>query len=212
VNHSVNKLWAAGIDADVILAGGPPMRLRCLVQVGSIQTLHARAIRESRINLPDANIVIVDETHHARARTWQQLIDRYPNALILGMDATPCRGDGRGLGNIFESMVECPQVAELIEQGYLVGAKVFAPTRPDLAGFAVRHGDYVETKLEARMNTQRLVGDVLEHWHKHAESRRTVAFGVSVAHSVHMRDEFWRAGVLAEHIAVRPPLTSARRL
>ena len=212
VIQSHQKLHAAGIDAGVILAGGPSMRLHRPVQIACIPSLHARAIRTSKIDLPDADVVIVDEAQHARARTWQQLLDRYPNALILGMTATPCRSDGRGLGNIFESMVECPQVAELIEQGYLVGAKVFAPTPPDLAGVAVRRGDYVEAELEARMNTQRLVGDVVEHWHKHAESRRTVVFAVGVKHSIHLRDEFRRADVLAEHIDGSTPIDERKEI
>ena len=180
VIQSHQKLHAAGIDAGVILAGGPSMRLRQPIQVASIQTLHARAIRTSKIDLPDADVVIVDEAHHARARTWQGLIDLFPNALILGMTATPCRRDGLGLGNIFEALVECPQAAELIQGKYLVGARVYAPSRPDLWGISVQHGDYVERQLEERMNTKALVGDVVEHYFKLAQSRRTVVFATGV--------------------------------
>ena len=52
------------------------------------------------------------------------------NAMLIGLTATPCRGDGRGLGGIFDVIVECPQVAELIEQKYLVRTRVFAPVNP----------------------------------------------------------------------------------
>src|SRR5262249_29001967 len=78
---------------------------------------------------------------------WQAIIERYPDATIIGMTATPCRGDGRGLGNLFETMIECPQIAELIGQKHLVPARVYAPSRPDLSGVHVRHGDYVEGEL-----------------------------------------------------------------
>jgi DNA repair protein RadD len=144
--------------------------------------------------------VIVDEAHHCRARTYQKILDAYPNAIIVGLTATPCRGDGRGLGNVFEVMIECPPVADLIDDGYLVGTKVYAPSRPDLTGVRVERGDYVEAQLASRMNTGALVGDIVTHWFRLSERRQTVVFATGVAHSVHIRDEFRRAGVMAEHI------------
>ena len=86
------------------------------VQVASMQTLHARAIRSDRMELPLADLLVLDECHHCPANTYRKIIDAYPQAMILGLTATPCRGDGRGLGGIFETIIECPQVAELIEQ------------------------------------------------------------------------------------------------
>ena len=55
------------------------------------------------------------------------------------------------------------------------------------------------------MNTDALVGDIVTHWHKYGERRKTVAFAVDVAHSIHIRDEFVRAGVRAEHIDGKTP-------
>ena len=54
------------------------------------------------MDLPPADLLIIDECHHAPAETYQQIIDAYPDAILLGLTATPCRGDGRGLGGIFE--------------------------------------------------------------------------------------------------------------
>ena len=75
------------------------------------------------MDLPPADLLIDRRSHHAPAETYQKIIDAYPNATLLGLTATPCRGDGRGLGGIFETMIECPQVAELIAQRYLVGTR-----------------------------------------------------------------------------------------
>ena len=116
------------------------------------------------------------------------------------MTATPCRGDGRGLGGIFETIIECPQVAPLIEQGYLVKTRVYAPVDPDLKGVRTVAGDYVESQLADRMDRPKLIGDIVTHWHKFGERRKTVAFAVNVAHSIHLRDEFIKSGVRAEHI------------
>jgi DNA repair protein RadD len=158
------------------------------------------------MDLPDAALVVVDEAHHAPAQTYRQLLRAYPEALILGMTATPCRGDGRGLGDIFEMMVETPPVAELIELGFLVGTRVYAPSRPDLTGVRVERGDYVERQLADRMDRPQLVGDVVTHWLRLAERRRTVVFASGVAHSVHLRDEFRAAGIWAEHIDGSTPV------
>src|SRR5262249_2258255 len=108
--------------------------------------------------------------------------------------------DGRGLGNILTTMIECPQVADLIVGGYLVKSRVYAPVDPDLRGVRTQQGDYVVGQLERRMNTDPLVGDIVEHWLKYSERRPTVCFAVGVEHSVHIRNEFLQAGVRAEHL------------
>jgi len=199
IGQASRKLHAAGIDHGILLPGYAP-RPGEPVQVASIATLHARAIRTSSIDLPPADLVIVDEAHHARARTYRRILEAYPNAVIIGLTATPCRGDGRGLGNIFEVLVECPDVAELTAAKYLVPAKIYAPSRPDLSGIRVERGDYVERQLAERVDKPELVGDIVTHWHRLAARRRTIVFATSVAHSAHLRDEFRRSGVLAEHI------------
>jgi DNA repair protein RadD len=205
VAQTVAKLYAAGVDAGVIQAGHPP-RPGQAVQVASIQTLHARAIRGSAMDMPPADILVIDEAHHARAEMYQKTIDAYPNATVIGLTATPCRRDGLGLGNIFEVLVECPQVAALVEQKHLVGSRVYAPSTPNLTGVRVERGDFVESQLAARVNTAQLVGDIVTHWHKLAERRPTVCFATGIEHSVHIRDEFRRAGVMAEHLDGKTPL------
>jgi DNA repair protein RadD len=204
VQQTVRKLYEQGIDAGIIQAGITP-RPEQPVQVASIQTLWARAYRGTRMKKPPADLVVVDEAHHVRARTWMGILDSYQNATILGMTATPCRGDGRGLGDVFEELVQCPQIESLIGLGYLVRTKVYAPSTPDLTGVRVERGDYVESQLAERMDQAKLVGDIVEHWHRLADRRKTVVFATGVAHSIHIRDEFLRSGVLAEHIDGKTP-------
>ncbi len=150
--------------------------------------------------------MVIDEAHHCRAKTYRKIIEAYPEAIILGMTATPCRGDGRGLGNIFDCMVECPPVQALIDLGFLVPTKVYAPVRPDLKGVRVEKGDYAKGQLAERMNQGELVGDIVTHWIRLSERRKTVVFATGVAHSVHIRDEFRRAGIMAEHVDGSTPV------
>jgi DNA repair protein RadD len=199
------KLVANGVRHGIVMANVDP-RLMEPVQVASIDTLHVRGVRSDAMDLPPADLVIFDEAHRARGRTREHLIGLYPHAVLLGMTATPCRGDGRGLGNLFDVMVEAPQIAELIVGGFLVKSRVYAPIDPDLKGVKVQQGDYVISQLAGRMNTAGLVGDLVEHWHKHGEQRRTIAFAVDVAHSVAIRNQFLGAGVPAEHLDGETPI------
>jgi DNA repair protein RadD len=170
------------------------------IQIASIQTLWARCMRTDKIPLPPADLIIIDEAHHIAAQTWRKIIEAYPNARRIGLTATPCRGDGRGLGNYFTKLIEGAQVSSLIRQKFLVPTIYYAPVDPDLRGVQTRQGDYVVAQLADRMNRDDLIGDIVSNWHKHAERRKTLVFCVDVAHSVHVKDEFVKAGVRAEHI------------
>jgi DNA repair protein RadD len=199
ISQTSLKLLAEDIEHGIIQSGFPP-HLHFPVQVATIQTLAART-RSRRLELPAADLVIVDEAHHSTARTYRAVIAAYPDAILIGLTATPCRGDGRGLGGIFDVIIECPQVAELTARGHLVPAVIYAPAeRLNLRGVQVRQGDYVEAQLAARVDRDDLVGDIVTQWHRHAEQRRTVVFATGVRHSMHIAAEFRRAGVCAEHV------------
>jgi superfamily II DNA or RNA helicase len=133
IRQTSAKLFEHNINHGIIQAGFMT-RPDEPVQIASIQTLWTRAMRTNRMELPAADLLIIDEAHHCPANTYRKIIDAYPQAVLIGLTATPCRGDGRGLGGIFDIIVECPQVAELIEQKYLVRTRVFAPVEPDLKG------------------------------------------------------------------------------
>jgi superfamily II DNA or RNA helicase len=202
--QSLAKLFNFAVDAGIIQAGFPE-RPAARIQIASISTLYHRTIASRSREMPPADLLIVDEAHHARARTWNRIIDNYPDATVIGLTATPARHDGKGLGNIFNEILQPVSVADLTPK-YLVPAVTYAPTQPDLKGVRVARGDYVESELAERMITGRLMGDIVEHVHKIGVGRRTVVFAVDVRHSVHLRDELRRSGLRAEHIDGTTPL------
>jgi len=205
IGQAHDKLYRVGVDAGVILAGHPE-RPGAPVQIASVQTLFRRAIAGSKMTVPPADLVIIDEAHHANAGTYRKLVGAYPNAIVIGLTATPCRGDGRGLGAIFDDLVEAPDVPALVAAGYLVPALVYAPDRPDLTGVRTERGDYAAAQLAERMDLPKLVGSIGEHWSRHASDRRTVLFASGVGHSLHCRDELRRCGAMAEHIDGSTPV------
>ena len=194
------------IDHGLIQAG-LNIDLEYPVQVASIQTLWARCMRSNKIPLPPADLIIVDEAHHIAARTWQLILDAYPHARRIGLTATPCRSDGRGLGNYFDELILGPQIPDLIAQKHLVPTVYYAPAEPDLKGVETRQGDYAIKQLADRMNRDDLVGDIVSNWHKLAQRRKTLVFCVDVAHSVHVKNEFLKSDVRAEHVDGSTPKT-----
>jgi superfamily II DNA or RNA helicase len=204
IQQTSTKLRGHGVAHGIIQSGIRPRVLED-IQVASIQTLWVHATRAAiPIPLPPARLLVVDEAHHAPARSYRKIIDAYPDAILIGLTATPCRGDGRGLGGIFEAIIEAPQVAELIAGGYLVRTRVYAPVNPDLRGVRTVAGDYNEGQLADRMDRPQLIGDIVSHWHKFSEGRKSVAFAVNVPHSI----RFLRRGC---SVLLMPPSATWRR-
>jgi superfamily II DNA or RNA helicase len=162
--------------------------------------------------LPHADVIIIDECHRSLAPTYLKLIKSYPHAVVIGLTATPIRGDGKGLGHVYDDMVQLPTVKELIRLGHLVEPRTYAPTIPDLTGIRVRGGDYDERELERAMDRRSLVGDVVSHWHRLASDRPTIVFASGVKHSIHLRDEFATTGVEVAHVDGDTSLQERKRI
>lgn len=172
--------------------------LMASVQVCSVQTLVKRM--EKYPLAPD--LIIVDEAHHATAGTWRKIVEFYRKALILGVTATPVRGDGIGLGadsgGLFDDLIIGPQVPELISGGYLVAPVVYAPMeRVDLTGIRMKMGDYDKEELAKRMDKPHITGNAVQHYAKLCPGTPAVVFCVSIAHAEHVASEFRAAGFRA---------------
>lgn len=158
-------------------------------------TLWQRAFRRSKMELPPADIVQVDESHQAGCATYTKIMQAYDKSIIIGFTATPCRTDNKPLGLWFDSMVMGASYSELQALGFLVPVKVIAPHRPNLKG-----SNYSSRDLEQRMNRDQMVGDIVSEWVTHGQGRSTVLFASGVDHSIHCRDEFRKKGISSEHI------------
>lgn len=133
------------------------------VQVATIQTLLARKIR------PEADLVVFDECHHAAAEEFAALVRDYPKAFVLGLTATPERGDGRGLGTMFKSLVVGTTVRELTSAGHLVPCEILRPER--------------------MLGPNELAQSPVDAYFEHAGSRLTLVF----ARNVELANEYTAA-------------------
>lgn len=208
IDQCADKLVRFGVDHGIIMAG----RKRSMaetVQVGSVQTITTRAVKSKQFPLPPVDLLVLDECHRSLSKSYLHLIDHFldvrPTTVVLGMTATPVRGDGRGLGEVYEDMICCPPIRELTRLGFLVPIRYFAPSAPDLDGVHTRMGDYIQKELEPRMDKTPLIGNIVENWGRVADGRPTVVFATGVKHSIHITEEFQKSGVQAAHIDGNTP-------
>lgn len=191
IDQAANHLRRHGLAPGIIKAGYRPTA--GAVQVASVQTLVRRT-------MPPAGLIVIDEAHHVTSGTHTTILDRYPEALICGLTATPFRLDGRGLGDVFGEIVVAATTTDLCDAGHLHAPRVFAGRSPDLRGARVRMGDYALADLAERANRRELTADIVTTWRAKSVGRRTVAFAVNVAHSRQIVAEFVAAGIAAEHV------------
>lgn len=177
------------------IAAGSPMTSD-LVQVAMVQTLARRLDR-----VPEPDLLIPDEAHHAVAGTWRTVSDAWRNARVLGFTATPLRLDGRGLKDVFETMIVGSSTADLIQGGHLSQFVYLAPpSKIDTSGLRTRMGDYSIAELAEMVDKQVITGDAVSHYRKHADGRPAVAFCVTVAHAEHVAEQFRAAGYQAASV------------
>lgn len=186
------RLVRRGMRVGVVMGGVAPDKA-APVQVASIQTLVRR-------ELPPADVIVIDEAHHARARAYRKVLDRYPAATVIGLTATPYRSDGRGLGEVFGALVVAATVEELIEAGHLIRPTCYAPPGPDLKGLRKRGGDWSPDDLDAIMRKPSITGDVVKTWLSRAKGLPTACYATTIKHSTEIVEAFRAAGVKAEHL------------
>jgi len=192
IHQTASKLQWAGLDHGIIAAGHPATNHA--VQVASVQTLVRRLSRMAW----QPSLVIIDEAHHAAAGSWARILDHWPDAYRLGVTATPCRLDGRGLSAAFDQLVLGPSVADLVFTGYLSAARIYAPpVMADLSGIRKRAGDYANDQAAAAMDRPTVTGDAIAHYQRLAGAQQAIAFCCNVAHAVSVCDAFKTAGISA---------------
>jgi DNA repair protein RadD len=178
-----------------IIAANRAMDLSHTVQVASVQTV---ARRLHLLPRDFFQLLVVDEAHHTTAGTWAKVIEHFAQAKLLGVTATPIRGDGRGLGEHYQAMVQGPTSQQLTDDGYLAPARVLAPPGFDSAGLRKRMGDFDTKQAEQRVGT--IMGDCLGHYRKHLSGQTAIAFCCSVAHAEAVAGLFQSAGIAAASI------------
>jgi superfamily II DNA or RNA helicase len=206
IKQASNKLTALGVPHGII-AAGQDRDHDAQVIVASIQTVARRLD-----TLPQFQLIVIDEAHHAVASTWAKLLASQPDARLLGVTATPARLDGKGLGKhcggSFDAIVCGPAMQDLVDQGYLAPCKVFIPSATiNTTGLRTIAGDYDEHELAERASG--VTGDAVKEFQALPEGTTGMAFCVTVAHAEAVAAAFQDAGYRAT--AVHGGLDKASR-
>ena len=147
IDQAINKLYlAVGIQADKEKAESCAA-LSASVVVGSVQTL-SRQTRLKRFSSDHFKTVIVDEAHHILSESYQRIVRYFSAAKVLGVTATPDRGDAQSLGQYFEDIAHEVSLVDLIRGGYLAPITVrTVPLKIDISGVSTRAGDFNDEEL-----------------------------------------------------------------
>lgn len=194
VDQASDKLTRIGVDHGIICAGYKPRV--STVQVASVQTL----ARRLKLQPFAPQLIIIDEAHHCtRANTWGKVLSYWSDARLIGVTATPCRLDGKGLKHVFDTLITGPSVAELTAAGHLSPAKLWAPpARIDLSKLKTRAGDYVAEEAGEAMADKAIIGDVVAHYKRHADGVPAIAFCCNVYHAEVVARDLRANGISAQ--------------
>lgn len=198
LDQTSRALWEQKLEHGMIASGKSASKMP--VQVASVQTLVRRL---GTAMVPD--LIVVDEAHRAAANTYQKIIthmrERNPAVKVVGLTASPQRTDGKGLDDLFDTLVYGPSVRWLIDNGYLSDYELVAPPiEMDMSSVKTKMGDYDKAQLEEAVDKPTITGDAVAHYKKLAMGKRCAVFCVSVKHSQHVCEQYIKAGVPAEHV------------
>lgn len=143
---------------------------------------------------------LVHNCAHAVSDSYKSIMAKWPKVFVLGVTATPERLDGKGLGDVFGALVRGPEVADLIEQGYLARPIYFAPPSADLSGVGTVAGDYNKGQLAERFDKPKITGDAVDHYRRICPGVPAIAFCVSLIHAENVAASFRAAGYHSQSI------------
>lgn len=163
-------------------------------------------------NYPQPDLIVFDEAHFSMARTWKKIIERFPDVYICGLTATPCRLDGKPLGEIYETLIEGITANELIHKGYLSQYRYYAPVLVDLSKLDKKGSDYNMDKATEMLCERAIFGDVIKHYKNYADGLQTICYCTSIKHSEEMAQAFCDGGISAKHFDGNTPKSERQQI
>lgn len=142
------------------------------------------------------NGFVIHNCHHAKSKSYSTLIEKWPDALLLGVTATPQRLDGKPLSDVFDHLITGPNMRTLIDQGFLADYEYYAPQVVE----APKHmtgGEYRLDEVAELMDNKKIIGSAVDHYRKYVDGLPAIASCASIAHAEHVAEGFREAGYQA---------------
>ena len=186
-----------------------------LIKAVSIQWLakHYDEIEE------EPGMIVIDEAHHALAKTYKEMWEKFPNAKFLGLTATPCRLNGKGFTDLFDVLVQSWSVPEFISKGRLatydfVSIKSDGVTQRLIDSLQKRgaDGDYQNKEMDMLLNKKPSIERLYRSLEEFGKNRKGIVYAINISHANAIAAFYREHGIAAVAIDSKTPASERRML
>ena len=225
-NNPMEKVWIVAHRRELVSQIGETVRkfhfysasntssLLSSVKAVSIQwlTKHYDEIEE------EPGMIVIDEAHHALAKTYKEMWERFPKAKFLGLTATPCRLNGKGFTDLFDVLVQSWGVPEFISKGRLatydfVSIKLDGVTQRLIDSLQKRgaDGDYQNKEMDMLLNKKPSIERLYRSLEEYAKDRKGIVYAINISHAQKITKLYQEHGVKAIAIDSKTPATERQQ-
>ena len=183
----------------------------------------SRLMSDGRSKMEDVpfspSLVIIDEAHHALAKTYRMLWERWPKAKFLGLTATPCRLNNEGFLDLFQTMVQSHSIQEFIQMGWLsdfdyVTAEPDNPILKQVGSLKKRgvDGDYQTKEMAMVMDCEESIENLYQAYRKFVNGKKGIVYAIDREHARHITEYYQKQGVRCAMIDAKTPKEERDRI
>ena len=166
----------------------------------------------------ETGMIVIDEAHHALAKTYKEMWERFPNAKFLGLTATPCRLNGKGFTDLFDVLVQSWSVPEFISKGRLatydfVSIKSDSMTQRLIDSLQKRgaDGDYQNKEMDMLLNKKPSIERLYRSLEEFGKDRKGIVYAINISHAQKITKLYQEHGVKAIAIDSKTPATERQQ-
>ena len=167
----------------------------------------------------EPGMIVIDEAHHALAKTYKEMWERFPNAKFLGLTATPCRLNGKGFTDLFDVLVQSWSVPEFISKGRLatydfVSIKSDGVTQRLIDSLQKRgaDGDYQNKEMDMLLNKKPSIERLYRSLEEFGKNRKGIVYAINISHANAIAEFYREHGIAAVAIDSKTPSSLRKEL
>ena len=167
----------------------------------------------------EPGMIVIDEAHHALAKTYKEMWERFPNAKFLGLTATPCRLNGKGFTDLFDVLVQSWSVPEFISKGRLatydfVSIKSDGVTQRLIDSLQKRgaDGDYQNKEMDMLLNKKPSIERLYRSLEEFGKDRKGIVYAINISHANAIAEFYREHGIAAVAIDSKTPSSLRKEL
>ena len=160
----------------------------------------------------EPGMIVIDEAHHALAKTYKEMWERFPKTKFLGLTATPCRLNGKGFTDLFDVLVHSWNVREFISKGRLatydfVSIKLDGVTQRLIDSLQKRgaDGDYQNKEMDMLLNKRPSIERLYQSFEEYGKDRKGIVYAINISHAKKIKELYQEHGVKAVAIDSKTP-------